>query len=621
MNVAQEDLRKRLAFEIVLSELSSRFVNVGAADVDREIEEALRQVCKCLELDIAALWQLSPDEPGVFTMTHLFRVVDDPSVPEDFDARVYFPWALGKVISGDTVTLSSIDAAPVEAATDCETWRHFGIKSVFLFPLSTGGHRTFGAASFHSVEAERSYPDEIMRRLQLVSQIFANAVVRKRAEAELLESQERLQLAADAADIGMWALDIENQRFWGTDRARQIFGYEPDFDITMKAFLNSVHSDSRTPVSEEVRRALEEEREIDVEYRIVRPDGEVRWVYSRGRLRPATSTSPDVLMGASMDITERKDLEAKLVEQLRFEVLLSDVSARFVAVASEHVSREIEWALRDVGTFFGADRCGLLTAATNPRNVHANHVWYDTGIAQVAKELNLADLYPWAFDRLVVRKERLGFSSLEELPAEAGPDRESWIAEGVKSCLIVPLTSGDEVRHLLVIQCLRDECSWHESVVPRLQLLGTVLENALERRRAEEELERLRRQLELENAYLRQEHRLQLGQGRIVGESPAIMKVLGLVEQVAQTGSTVLIEGETGTGKELVAQRVHELSPRRDRPMVKVNCAALPSTLVESELFGHEKGAYTGAVSREPGRFEIADGSTIFLDEIAELPL
>ncbi len=99
------------------------------------------------------------------------------------------------------------------------------------------------------------------------------------------------------------------------------------------------------------------------------------------------------------------------------------------------------------------------------------------------------------------------------------------------------------------------------------------------------------------------------------------MGVLELVEQVAQMGTTVLIEGETGTGKELIAQRIHELSAQSGRQIVKVNCAALPATLVESELFGREKGAYTGAVSREPGRFEVADGSTIFLDEIAELPL
>jgi transcriptional regulator with GAF, ATPase, and Fis domain len=128
-------------------------------------------------------------------------------------------------------------------------------------------------------------------------------------------------------------------------------------------------------------------------------------------------------------------------------------------------------------------------------------------------------------------------------------------------------------------------------------------------------------QLELENAYLQREYRLQAGSGRIVGESPALMAVLEQVDQVAPTGTTVLIEGETGTGKELVAQRIHQRSTRSSRPMVKLNCAALPSTLVESELFGHERGAYTGAVSRETGRFEVADGSTLFLDEVSELPL
>ena len=109
--------------------------------------------------------------------------------------------------------------------------------------------------------------------------------------------------------------------------------------------------------------------------------------------------------------------------------------------------------------------------------------------------------------------------------------------------------------------------------------------------------------------------------GEVTGQSPAIQKVLRLVEQVAPTDSSVLVRGETGTGKELVAQAIHRLSPRRSHLMVKVNCAALPSGLVESELFGREKGAFTGALTRQVGRFEVADGSTLFLDEIGELSL
>jgi transcriptional regulator with GAF, ATPase, and Fis domain len=147
-------------------------------------------------------------------------------------------------------------------------------------------------------------------------------------------------------------------------------------------------------------------------------------------------------------------------------------------------------------------------------------------------------------------------------------------------------------------------------------------------KRAEQDLEealsevrRLKEQLEVENVYLRSEvsgvHRY----GEIIGESEGIQKVFEQVDRVAPTDMTVLILGETGTGKELVARLVHEKSARRERPLVKVNCSTLPAELIESELFGHERGAFTGAVSKQVGRFELADGGTIFLDEVGEVPL
>jgi PAS domain S-box-containing protein len=135
-----------------------------------------------------------------------------------------------------------------------------------------------------------------------------------------------------------------------------------------------------------------------------------------------------------------------------------------------------------------------------------------------------------------------------------------------------------------------------------------------------EEVNRLKNQLQEENIYLREEIKLEHNFSEIVGHSDAIKYVLHKIEQVAPTDSTVLITGETGTGKELVARAIHSESQRRSRPLVKVNCAALSASLIESELFGHEKGAFTGAASRKIGRFELADGATIFLDEIGELP-
>ena len=135
------------------------------------------------------------------------------------------------------------------------------------------------------------------------------------------------------------------------------------------------------------------------------------------------------------------------------------------------------------------------------------------------------------------------------------------------------------------------------------------------------EVAQLKNRLEAENLYLREEIKLDHNFEEIVGESQSIKAVLRQIEQVAPTDSTVLILGDTGTGKELMARAIHNLSTRRSRSLVKVNCGAIPANLVESELFGHEKGSFTGALQRRIGRFELADGGTIFLDEVGELPL
>ncbi len=178
------------------------------------------------------------------------------------------------------------------------------------------------------------------------------------------------------------------------------------------------------------------------------------------------------------------------------------------------------------------------------------------------------------------------------------------------------------------------EYRWvYSSGVPRFSADGTFLgyigsaiditerkESEVALQRAHEELHQLKNQLEAENIYLQQELQLDEKFGEIVGQSDAIKYVLFKINQVAPTDSTVLITGETGTGKELAARAIHGASPRQDKPLIKVNCGALSPTLIESELFGHEKGAFTGAYGRKQGRFELANGGTIFLDEIGELP-
>src|SRR5512134_2671325 len=148
-----------------------------------------------------------------------------------------------------------------------------------------------------------------------------------------------------------------------------------------------------------------------------------------------------------------------------------------------------------------------------------------------------------------------------------------------------------------------------------------VLQYAIERFHLQRENKRLMAQLSEYTGYLNQQLHGEFDFGNIIGDSAALKEVLAKVEQVAPTASTVLLRGETGTGKELVAHAIHINSPREEKPFVRVNCAALAPGVLESELFGHEKGAFTGAVARRPGRFELANGGTLFLDEVGDLPM
>ena len=328
------------------------------------------------------------------------------------------------------------------------------------------------------------------------------------------------------------------------------------------------------------------------------------------------------------EMIERKLAEQTLEERLRFETLLAEISAHFVNLPADRLDSEIEGAQRRICEFLTLDRSSLgQVSEREPGDMILTHIYQSQGSPPVPKRPNLRDLFPWAVQKTLAG-ETTAIKKISDLPLEAGRDRESFALYGIRSVVIVPLSvGGGPIFGLLTFSVLREERDWPETIVRGFQLVAQVFANALERKRMEGqlrerllEIEELKQRLERENIYLLEEIRLLVEHTDIVGQSLAIKKVLSQVELVAGTDSSVLIQGETGTGKELLARAIHHLSSRKDRPLVTVNCASLPPTLIESELFGREKGAYTGALTRMAGRFEAADGATLFLDEIGELP-
>ena len=433
------DLEERLRFETLLADLSLRFVNLPAERVDREIENAQRVICECLGLEHSSLWQASLQNPDELILTHLYRDPELPKPPTRMNATEFFPWTQAKLMAGEIVSVPNTAEAPPEASTDRVTWQRFGMKSTLAFPLSVGGGAVFGVVSFDGAREIPASPAlSLLKRLQLLAQVLANALERKRADQKLRDSEARLSLAAASANAGLWTLEPETGRVWATEKTNELFGLSPRDEMSLDRFFALVHPEDRETVKRTIQEAMQSGHDSAVEYRIQRPDGSVRWIASRGRRQAGSDSEPDRLMGVSTDITESKHVQLRLQAE------------------SEYLKDEIEID----GSF--------------------------------------ADM---------------------------------------------------------------------------------------------------------------------------VGQSTNLKKVFAQIEQVARTDSIVLIMGETGTGKELVARSIHNLSRRKGRLMVRVDCSSLPSSLIESELFGREKGAYTGALAKQLGRFELADGSTLFLDEIGELPL
>ena len=325
--------------------------------------------------------------------------------------------------------------------------------------------------------------------------------------------------------------------------------------------------------------------------------------------------------------SSRPSPEAELEQITQLAVSLS---GQLIRMHVDDINQAIAQALQRVAAETHADSCQLLEfselGAVARAHVPIRPANTNDAREQPARDREQAPVPDWLVHRLA-RGEVVAISRPDEFPAEAMAARLRARHTGPMSLLGVPASVAGQSVCALVLENARLPRRWPQPLVERLQLVSEILGAALQRRRHENalrssvaEIERLNARLEADNVYLKEEIKTYHDFDDIVGESTALRLALARLAQVAPTSSSVLLTGPTGTGKELFARALHERSRRHARPLVRVNCAALPPTLVESELFGHEKGAFTGAVGMRQGRFELADGGTIFLDEIGDLP-
>jgi formate hydrogenlyase transcriptional activator len=447
-----------------------------------------------------------------------------------------------------------------------------------------------------------------------------DSTMRTHAEDALHNREERIRLILDSATEAICGCDSEGTCLFSNPSAARILGYDDPAELigkNMHALEHHTRKDG-TPYPLE-------ECPIYVGFQkgeSVHRDDEVFWRRD-GTSFPAEYWSHPVVregrtLGAVItfiDITERKQAEAALRKsEERNRSLLQINNAIITNLTQQALLHSISEALHRLISF---DRCAITLYEPDRDTFRFLAVegdllsdYFRAGLEDSRNETCAS----WVFDH----QQPLLRRDLEKERQYANERR--LVAEGIQSMCVLPLVfQGKCIGTLSLVSREKDRYSDEEAVF--LQEVANQVALAIQNMQSYQEIDSLKARLEKENVYLQEELRTEHNFEEIVGNSPALLKALHAVDQVATADTTVLIYGETGTGKELVARAIHSRSARNGRALVNVNCSAISAGLVESELFGHIKGAFTGALDRRIGRFELADGGTIFLDEIGELSL
>ena len=435
----------------------------------------------------------------------------------------------------------------------------------------------------------------------------------REAHTLMVRSEERWRAVFENSAIGV-ALTGLDGRFMAVNEAyEQMLGYTEE-ELRQASFFQVTHEDDHEHNLTLIDELLTGKRtQFQIEKRYRRKNGELIWVCNNVSLVPGSESMAQFIMALSEDITERKKAEEALRDnEERNRTLLQINNAIITNLTREALFQSVSEALLRVMTF---DRSALTLYEPSTDSLRFVAFTGNQDRLIVGDEFKRAESsVGWVFDhkQLIVRGD---------LENEVQyPNEQQLFDEGMRSHCITPLMARGRCIGTLNIAS-KAKFQYSDEDARFLQEAANQVALAVENMRSYEEIADLRAKLEQENVYLQEEIRTEHNFEEIVGNSPALLAVLEKVEQVAPTDSTVLICGETGTGKELIARAIHDRSIRKNRPLVKVNCSAISAGLVESELFGHVKGAFTGALDRRTGRFELADGGTIFLDEVGELPL
>jgi len=423
----------RLEFETMLAHLSSRFINLPAGEVDLAIEDGLRRVCELLGIDYAVLWQWSTTAPAVLIPSHVYPDRETLEPPDPLSQDQY-PWVVEHVLAGRVVVVPSLDELPAEAAVDRESARLRGIKSSLCFPLSVGGAPPFGILAFNTLGEEHAWPDALVKRLDLVAQVFANALARKSYELSLEESRTRLAAGADLAGLAFYEVDFSSGVMYTDDRLRRLCGLPPDREEghqPLEFWIERLHPDDLQRVLH-VRDQLHDGRLnlLSVEYRYLHPaDGE-RWIqHLAGVARRDANNRAVRTYGVLRDITERKQVEDEL-QQLNRLLIRAHEEERALLARELHddVTQRLAVLAIDVGRAEFAAPDGA--QATQMRSVREGLVRLSEDIHSLAyqlhpsvlEELGLAEALRAECDRLR-RRSRIDLSlELDPLPGVIGKD-------------------------------------------------------------------------------------------------------------------------------------------------------------------------------------------------------